>query len=283
MLAVVAAIVIEIARTFRAGRRRAAVLGSDRPGALSNDRAPRRRNVPSRITVHHDLVTVFDERNDAHIALGSAGLDVRSDTESAALPWDRFHDGVAPLPGTWIVRVDVIDADIVALVVVWDRAAASLSDNDGPRELSLVGKWDDADWACFHALVRLLARLVHDIGAFNPLLPPQRFGGVRRQRLEIDTAMKQAGFVHELSRPLPDWVIPPLDDTVAQVRARLAANPHARGDTIADDELVEHVRLNFLDTDPWPFQRCSTSEQVALSRRRKASATRSSDAALPMR
>jgi hypothetical protein len=70
---------------------------------------------------------------------------------------------------------------------------------------------------------------------------------------DIHVAMRQAGFVHQFTRPLDRSQLPSIDDAVAEVMARLAVNPHRVGRPADRDEVEKIVRKDYLDIEPWPF------------------------------
>jgi hypothetical protein len=70
---------------------------------------------------------------------------------------------------------------------------------------------------------------------------------------DIHVAMRQAGYVHQFTRPLDRAHLPSIDDAVGEVMARLAANPHRVGRPADHDEVEKIVRKDYLDIEPWPF------------------------------
>jgi hypothetical protein len=70
---------------------------------------------------------------------------------------------------------------------------------------------------------------------------------------DIHVAMRQAGYVHQFTRPLDRAQLPSIDDAVAEVMARLASNPHRVGRPADRDEVEKIVRKDYLDIEPWPF------------------------------
>ena len=78
------------------------------------------------------------------------------------------------------------------------------------------------------------------------------FGAVFRDATDIEVAMRQVGFVHEFGRPLGE-PLPPLDEAISLIRARLAANPH-RPDG-RRRKIAEFVRRHYLDIEPVAVRR----------------------------
>lgn len=78
--------------------------------------------------------------------------------------------------------------------------------------------------------------------------------GVRRRSVEIITAMRLLGLQHRYgSRPLPDDPIPPLEELVSRVLARVQANPYAEGVPVNEDSVREVVEREYAGIKPWPI------------------------------
>lgn len=78
--------------------------------------------------------------------------------------------------------------------------------------------------------------------------------GIRRQTMEIGTAMRALGFRHPFGRPIPGDPLLPLDDAVAHVVGYIAANPHAAGVEIDRERVRIFVDRRYLGVPPWPFE-----------------------------
>ena len=258
-----------VVKSLIAWRRRVAVLRTERPGELIYERPRVLRARTRRVDATGGRFGVSNTRHDAHVTMTSSGIEVHADEAPVSLAWERHRDGLAPTRGNWTMRPEANDGGIVALVVEWGPGAPTLPEAGNIRSAKISGEWYPEEWACFSALVCVLAarpelrpkmddplvtkRLVDDIGSFDPMLPAQHFGSFRRRTVELETAMKSAGFVHPFGRPLPDWAIPALEDAVVRVAEKVAANPYARNVFIDREDIVERVRLEYLDVDPWPF------------------------------
>jgi hypothetical protein len=97
-----------------------------------------------------------------------------------------------------------------------------------------------------------LRRLATDL-SFGLLPWPSERTGARRDTIDIVTAMRHAGFVHALGRPLSANEIAPLHEVVAGTRLQLEANRYREGRHVDDALIAAVARRNYLDVEPWPF------------------------------
>lgn len=96
-------------------------------------------------------------------------------------------------------------------------------------------------------------RLIADVVSqrHDPL--PFRMGA-RRQTTEVLTALHLLGFEHRLrGRPLPDDPIPPLDELVPKVLAKIHANPYAQDVHLDEATVRDLVDRHYVSITPWPF------------------------------
>ena len=85
------------------------------------------------------------------------------------------------------------------------------------------------------------------------LPPPAVREGARRDTIDILLAIRQAGLVRPVRRPLPSDPVPAPDGVLAAVREHLDANPYRKGRHVDDDTVMRVVRSVYLDVEPWPF------------------------------
>ena len=85
------------------------------------------------------------------------------------------------------------------------------------------------------------------------LTKPRWPSGVARDSVDLATAMRQAGFVHEYGRPLGASIVVSMSEAVSVVRRSLAANPHRQGRGIGDEVIESFVGEHFINVKPWPF------------------------------
>ncbi len=74
-----------------------------------------------------------------------------------------------------------------------------------------------------------------------------------RRPFEVGSSLKRLGYTHALrGRPLPDEVLPPLNEVVSRVLADLRRNPFSRDLGIGEPQVRAIVRQRYL-VEPWPF------------------------------
>lgn len=101
---------------------------------------------------------------------------------------------------------------------------------------------------------RRVRRLAIEMSAAACMMAnPEPPDGIRRQTMEIGTAMRALGFTHRYGRPVPGDQLPALEDAVALVMERIATNPHAVGVEIDRDRVRHFVDRRYLGVRPWPF------------------------------
>ncbi len=95
-------------------------------------------------------------------------------------------------------------------------------------------------------------RLLADIRR-RPLPAVSDVDPITRRPLEVVLSLRRLGYTHVLDgRPLPDEVLPPLDEVVSRVLADLRRNPFSRDLGIGERQVSAAVRQRYL-VEPWPF------------------------------
>jgi len=77
--------------------------------------------------------------------------------------------------------------------------------------------------------------------------------GIRRDTVDIYTAMRHAGFFHRFGRPLSRASLPNIDDVIVATRKRLDANPYRVGRHTPDEVIRKTAQKIYYDVEPWPF------------------------------
>lgn len=81
---------------------------------------------------------------------------------------------------------------------------------------------------------------------------PVVYEGVRRDAVDLHTAMRSEGLVHEFGRPL--WsAATDAEDAIDRVARRLAANPYRQDRPIDRATVSDYVHRHYFDLRPWPF------------------------------
>jgi hypothetical protein len=178
------------------------------------------------------------------------GLVVCGRCEEAAAPlleatstvWHRFNSW--PQRGTWAFRALPIVATVTVFTMytrerdtlAWlvrvlasrPELRARLLESDRMRRLA-----DDLDHG------RIAASPGHST--------------IRSDSLDVEVAIRKAGYWYPFTRPLSHRQIAPLDEVVEKVKARLDANQYRRDHPIEDDRIRAVVRHVYTDIEPWPF------------------------------
>jgi hypothetical protein len=77
---------------------------------------------------------------------------------------------------------------------------------------------------------------------------------IRGRTVDIDVALRHAGYTYRLTRPLPGDTTAPLDEVIAHVRHQLDRLPQpAPGRNASDADIEAVARSHYLDVAPWPF------------------------------
>jgi hypothetical protein len=77
---------------------------------------------------------------------------------------------------------------------------------------------------------------------------------IRGRTVDIDVALRHAGYTHRLTRPLPGDTTAPLYEVITNVRHQLDRLPQPAPGRDAPDAAIEAVaRSHYLDVAPWPF------------------------------
>lgn len=100
--------------------------------------------------------------------------------------------------------------------------------------------------------LRRCARLASDMGSFH-LGDPTAAVSLRRESLDVATAIRACGYVHRFRRPL-DRVDPsPLGSAVAEVSESLRSSVYRAGRSIDRARVEASLKRNYFEVEPWPF------------------------------
>ena len=95
-------------------------------------------------------------------------------------------------------------------------------------------------------------RLASDMASFH-LGDPTAAVSLRRDSLDVATAIRACGYVHRFRRPLDRVDLPPLGSAVAEVSECLRSSASRAGRSIDRARVEAILRRNYFEVEPWPF------------------------------
>jgi hypothetical protein len=210
-------------------------------------------------------------RSKPSLCFTAAGLEVHERGTFLLLRWeDHVLPSPPPLGHGWCMTWTPGSHYHAPKVNVRYAAATSAAGGTSTdRIVSLVKRLGPTEREVLLALPRVLRaraelraalddettviRLAEEIASWHPSLRPHELGSVRRETVDVQTAMRTCGYAHPFGRRVPGDPIPTADEALAAVRGVLQANPYARPGHLDDHELLHIIRRDFLAIEPFPF------------------------------
>jgi hypothetical protein len=172
--------------------------------------------------------------------LDERSVAVRKDTASF---WRRFNMFWGETTGHASSRIPVVPASGPRMYTAERDTLSQLCD-------LLAGRAHLRERLHDSARVARLARDLCHTQLARPVAPE----AIRGRTLDVEVALRHAGYVHRLTRPLPIDAIAPLEEVIARVRHQLDLLPSPAPGRHASDADIEAVaRSHYLDVAPWPF------------------------------
>ena len=192
----------------------------------------------------------------------------------AVVPWTAGRAG----PIGVAVRVsgaleDATDCVFTATTSRWRRFSAGASSTLAGRKLPILTHRSlvDAGLRELSLLVALSAvlhdmpelrprlgdvervrRLASDLRA-RPLTLRASKSGAFRDSVDIHAALVSLGYVHRYTRPLAASTLPSVTEVTKHVVDALQSNPYRAGREVDLAQVVQIVRRDYTDVEPWPF------------------------------